>query len=371
MESPILRLKKKKSPNLFILQKTKTILEEDVVPHAEWEIIKKWYSDIENHPDVNWIDKAMNSIINSIVHQRRAVFALSRDGVRSVLASDKNWSQPIGLKNDSYKFLLASLIDAGILEPVGDRGRKKLAVYKVVDQNILEMIKVNSPEEQLAEVLDFVDKNDENDEGTQKGTQKGTQRVREIESKRVSSSLGTLSFSEENEQEDLAQDKSEDINKISFEELLFAQHPDSMPSFDDISFLAQLAIENCGLVEVDTYVSRVLEKHLKMLCRNKPTSKQKAWIEKLINSFEFEANKILSLRKIQNISLKEPEELKSVAIKKNIDEELAIQNNTLNALKTSFGLQEIKTLREALKHATDERQAAIITHEIELLESIL
>lgn len=356
MESPVLKLKKKKSPNLYILQKTKTIQEEDIVPHAEWEIIKNWYRDIEKHPDVEWIDKAMNSVINSIVHQRRAVFAISRDGIRDILTNDKNWLEPIGLKNERYEFLLASLVEAGIIENVRERQHKKLSIYKVVSQDILEMIKVASPEEQLREVIDFVDKNDDIDEGTQEGTQKGTQKDRKLESKKDSLNRS---------------DSPLNSSKVTFEQLLFAQHPDSFPSFDEVTYLAQLAVENCDLVEVDTYTMRTLEKHLKSLCKNKPTPKQKAWIDKIMGAFEFEANKNINLKQVQNIDLKEPIELQSKALKKAVDDDAAIQNNTLNILKATFGKEKIVNLKRKIERSQDVNEKNVLQQELEYWQNIL
>lgn len=361
MESPVLRLKKQKGPNLILLTHAKTILEEDVKVHAKWEIIEKWYKDTESHPDVEWIDKAMTTIINSIVHQNRIVFGVTKEKIRNLLKNDKNWNQSLGLKNNNYRLLFKKLIEAGILEEYKEQEFKKPWGFRVVSEEIKNMLDVNvSEKDQEKEFDELTNNSNDLNEGTLKGPEKGDTEIKKYRN---------IEMKTENHVEN---EPTKNIkNKINFKQLLVVQHPNKFPSFDDIPHLVQLAIENCEDFEPDAFTTRTFERHLLGQCK-KPSSKQKDFIKKLVSSFEFESEKYYNLKITEGFELKEPEEIKVNALATpSIDLEALAQENTVSVIKNMGGGEKIRLLKKKLDNATTDEQKYYLQKEIELWEGLL
>ena len=354
MECLVLKRKKDKSPKLIVLSKTKHISEDDVEVHAKWEVLKEWYQAIDGSDD--WVDQAIMSIINSIVYQERVYFCLERENIRNLLKNDLNWSKSLGMSNEKYSYLLAELINRGFIGLFDDT--KKPHIYKVIEPMLLNMIKIESEEEQLTQVLEFRDKNPRfNTDGKSDGKSDGEKKKIRKEEKESSS----VDVEENN------LDKNKSVN---FEQLLVIQHPESFPNFDEVKLLAQLAVENCPDFDVGKSDLRKLEKHLKSMCK-KPSPKQKSFIEKLVSAFEFEAQKYYILRQAEGVRLKEPKKVKADSMKKQVEMEDVIHNNTLNVLKNMFGKEKIKVLKSKLENTQKDSEKKAIEMEIEYLEGIL
>ena len=153
----ILERKKNKYDRLIILNKTRDITENDIDIHAKWETLHDWYNQIEFAPNVDWVDKAICSVLNSIVYKERIYFCIERENVRELLKNDNNWNKKIGLPNNEYGRLIAELIDRDYIRLYDSS--KKPHIYEVCDNTILNMIKVESKEEQLSQVVEFINKN--------------------------------------------------------------------------------------------------------------------------------------------------------------------------------------------------------------------
>ena len=336
MDCLVLKRKKDKSNKLIVLSKTKYITDDDMEVHAKWEILGNWYESIIK--DGDWIDKAVMSVINSIVYQERIYFCMERDNIRNLLKHDKNWDASLGMDNNKYKWLVGELIDREFIE--AHDNVKRPHIYKVIEPTILNMIKVESEAEQLTQVIEFRDKNPK--QSVADGYADGyadveKKRRREVENK------GELNSS----------------NKISFQQLLFRQVVDDLPRFEDLPYLAQLAVENCEDFECDNHTVSVLSKHLQNMCKGKVSPKQKDFIGKIVSTFEFEASKCVNLTQTQGIELKQPQELKNTPLVTNVDAEDAMQSHTLNILKQTFGGDKIKSLKKRIDTAEDVDRPAL------------
>jgi len=142
--------------NRIILKSTKLITKEDSINDPAWEVMSKEYEEAQ---DSEWSVKAIISIVNSIIYQRRLVFLMTRNSLRDLLNSDKNWNKPIGLKTDNYKFILRIMY-----KTVGElvesfeskRNNRKFSIIKVNNPDILKFLSVNY-DEQLQETKDFLE----------------------------------------------------------------------------------------------------------------------------------------------------------------------------------------------------------------------
>ncbi len=358
MESPILKLKREKGPNLILLSRAKTIKSEDTAVHAQWVIIKEWYDKTEGHPDVDWVDKAMTTVVNSIVHQNRFYFGMTYEKTRELLQDDSNWEKPIGLSNNKngkpdtkYTMLCNKLVEAGIVEQIKEQGHKEPRCFKVISKDILGMLNIGtSPEDQEEELLNFVN----NNKGLNRGSAEGSAKGETVKEKR----------SKEEKEKD-----SERIENISFKQLLLRQHPDGFPSFDDIPYLVQLAYTNCDDFDDGSHTVNIFAKHLKSTVKGKQSTASKKFMDKIIASFQSEAEKHVNLYETQHIDLKEPTELNSKALRQVIDADDAIQNNTQNILSSTFYKDEVKTLKRLIKEEKNKETKQEYVYELNFLES--
>src|SRR5690606_33211235 len=107
------------------------IIEEDLIL-PEWKFAKELYDDCQG---ADWLSKAIVSLINSIFYQRRVVFVLSKRAFRDLAKSDKNWTNPIGLKDSNYRKLLSEITKSKLVKLV-HRGPGSW-VYEVTNETIL------------------------------------------------------------------------------------------------------------------------------------------------------------------------------------------------------------------------------------------
>lgn len=371
MKSPIAKYRREHGPNLVCLVQPKTIKDEDIKTHEKWKIIKSWYDELESDMEqrMQWLDQASTSVANAIVYQERKAFCITTRTLRDLLANDANWNPRIGLSNKTkkdgntyYSTLIAHLTERlKLIECVQKGEGKKPSVYKVIDKNILSMIDNPSMEDQIEESLNYANNSSKNSDltiGDRKGDHKGVQerqKEREIESKQESESENNNC---------LVEGDSVKKKLITFEQLLFKEYPDSFPSFDDIEYLAQIAVENCEDFDAGYSNLAKFESHLKAQSGGKPTPKQKAFISGLVEKFSFEAKKIYNLVQIDDVELRQPTELKAKSIRHEVNKEDQIQNNTLNVIKSTYGQEKIKKLKARIEACEDERKIREMTAEL-------
>lgn len=360
IESPVLKLKRQKGPNLYLLTRAKTIQEEDIQVHAKWAIVKKWYDDTRNHPDVEWVDKAMTTVLNSIIHQNRVVFAVTLDKTRELLRNDKNWwvnnreGTGIGLKDTNYSLLFNKLIEAGVIEQVREQKHKEPRVFRVCNSDFIDMLEINiSAEDQEREVLDFIDSPKGSAKGSTEGSAKGNT---EMEKYRNGEMEKTNPIQTE--------------QKINFEQLLVRQYSDDFPRLEDISYLAELAIENCCDFEVDKFTLRTFRRHLENTCKGNITPKQKKFMDKLVTQFERDATKAYNLRASHNLELRQPTKINVTSLSPEKESEDQIQNNTVNAAKNFCNAETINVLKYKIKHEENPRIKSQLEWELNYWEKI-
>lgn len=156
--------------NLVILKYTRKINDSDLLL-PEWFTLAADYKAAE---DEQTIIKALISLRNAIIFQRRVVFCLSRDCTRELINQDKNWKQSPGLKNENYKLIISMAIQLNMIKEVQKGRSKQLSVYEVIDNELLQILKINV-DAQTQEVFDFVNRKSK---GTETGTAKGDTEVR-------------------------------------------------------------------------------------------------------------------------------------------------------------------------------------------------
>ena len=151
------KIEETKIQSNVILITTKHITEEDLLVDVNWRKIHSEYMECN---DSEWLTQATVTLFNSIYHQKRKVFGLSRESLRSVLKSDKNWNKPIGLKDSNYRKFLDHVFRGKLLEniPYEKAGsNNKLMVVKVIHPDLLAMFDFDM-DIQLSESLAFAKK---------------------------------------------------------------------------------------------------------------------------------------------------------------------------------------------------------------------
>ena len=91
------------------------------------------------------INKAQISVLNSILHQRRRFFILTRKNLSELLKSDKNWKTPVGLRNKHYSALIKSLTIKNIEVRRKGAGRSA-SIYAVIDPALLRALNLSDAE---------------------------------------------------------------------------------------------------------------------------------------------------------------------------------------------------------------------------------
>jgi hypothetical protein len=355
MESPVLKLKKQKGPNLYLLTRAKTIQEEDIEVHAKWAIVKKWYDDTKNHPDVEWVDKAMTTILNSIVYQNRAVFAVTLEKTRELLRGDKNWwvdgekGSGIGLKDTNYSLLFNKLVEAGVIEQVREQKHREPRVFRVCEGDFKDMLEINiSAEEQEREVLDFIDNSKGSAEGSTEGSTKGNTEIkkeRKIEKK---------------EQNFIINNKPEENtkSKATLEDLLGAlfNPTGDYPRYEELREVAIYVIEHIPTFKAENHDMYVFKEYFKNLKNLKKPSQH---IINLAERFKQEVDKIAANEKLENIEVKDFNTVinqHKTSVSKKAKESLDVtQQNTINAIVGFENEQTITAIKNKLETEEDPR----------------
>jgi hypothetical protein len=151
------RAEKETVSNYAFLKRTKLITKEDREGDPAWAELGQDYEDAKQEKSA-WAVKAMLTVINSIIFQRRLVFIMTRESLRKLLKSDANWNKNIGLKQGNYKHILkiiysmvGELVEYGKSKQTG----RRVAIIKVTSKDILKYLNVNY-EEQLEEARELL-----------------------------------------------------------------------------------------------------------------------------------------------------------------------------------------------------------------------
>jgi hypothetical protein len=151
---------------LVVLRRTRSIDKQDL-ELPEWEQMQFEYDSCQGE---SWVNRAIVSLLNSLIFQRRVFFILSRGAFRRLLNEDKNWKKQIGLKNDNWTVFLRTAKDRGIIK---ERyvSSTKAHVYELIHSEMLNIVKINVGQ-QFEEAVKFSECMD-NFEGTDEGTNEG------------------------------------------------------------------------------------------------------------------------------------------------------------------------------------------------------
>lgn len=148
------------SNNLVSLRAVKRISDTDREYHKEWNWLGSQYVSVENIGES--IHKACLSVINAILYQRRIVFCLTRDGMRSLVKNDKNFLSDVGWSDSYYPKVIGFLKRSGIIEQIKYEGfnSRKPPMYEVKTDDLLCFFKAVDRNEQYNQSFDFVNYGD-------------------------------------------------------------------------------------------------------------------------------------------------------------------------------------------------------------------
>jgi hypothetical protein len=375
LESPILRRSRERSPTYYCLVKVRNITDDDVEHYPKWEIIKKWYEKLEND-DPDWLMMALQTMTNAVINQERIYFAVTRDTLTELFQSDKNWKNKsnFGMKASNYELLLQEMVDSKVFEAYHEnpklKAQKKPRIFRVVDKNILSLMKVIPEEVQLKEVVDFVNKNneikDEETTGNNVGNNQGNNQ---------GNNVGNTAIS--NKQEAISKlvtclpvSSLDENQSVDFEDLLVTQITD-LPRFQDIPELADLTVGSCHGFTLDKSTLRKFENHLLGFFKRDLTPKQKKFVENLVKSFEKETKKLLASAGLDKTKLKRATRTNAKFTPTSEEEDAENENNTLKVLNNFFGKENIKILKSRLSQVNNEQEKFEIQKEIEFWESVV
>lgn len=135
--------------DMFTLTST-TLLNRNCV--AKFEGKAKQYKQARTY---DWIHKATLTFVNSIITENKAVFVLTRESLRKVLASDKNWTQPLGLANSEYKHFIKHISKRLVSITKHKRLNREVMICTVIYPELLKLIDADITK-QTREVKMFV-----------------------------------------------------------------------------------------------------------------------------------------------------------------------------------------------------------------------
>lgn len=188
--SIVTKNKSKAAQKLICLKKTRHITQDDLFL-PEWETIKKEYDELQGG---EWVDKAIVSLLNSALFQRRVVFVLAKRSFRELAKSDKNWTRQIGLKDENWKSLIQEITSRDIVKCIHKTEKGRL-VYEIIEEDILNLLNIDV-NAQRNEAIQFANEMNDLDEGTTQGTTEGN-REEEIERELEDKLNQTNNFEEE------------------------------------------------------------------------------------------------------------------------------------------------------------------------------
>lgn len=141
------------SKELVFLKHVKVINDSDLV-FPEWLYMRSQY---EANQDSPWNIKALITITNSLITQRRIYFGLTVKNFREIAANDNNWDKPIGLDNNAWKGLIGLGIKIGLFRVYSSvvvKGKQRI-VFELVDSDILKLIEIDKAK-QLSDSIEYI-----------------------------------------------------------------------------------------------------------------------------------------------------------------------------------------------------------------------
>lgn len=149
-----------KEYNRCLLQHTETIKDQDVQVHEKWEFMKDCYNEVSKNKEHDWTDRAVLSVVNSIICQRRVFFALTPELTEGLFKADKNWKSRFKKCDYDHDTLVNRLIEYGIVdvEMVGLNGTG----YKLIHEDILYLTKGLTGNEQSYQIQNMYKQRIEN-----------------------------------------------------------------------------------------------------------------------------------------------------------------------------------------------------------------
>jgi len=162
------RIQEKGHTFRVVLKNTKEISQIDIDSLAEWGYMFRQYN-ICKEKKLEAVTKNVCSVLNSILYQRRVVFVLTRESVKNIVSSDKNWKTRVGFRNENYRKIIGLLCKNNIIEEIvfPENKSKKTMVFKVIEPFFLSLLQVDA-EKQMSEVLFFIDRKSKENNKTEK-----------------------------------------------------------------------------------------------------------------------------------------------------------------------------------------------------------
>lgn len=143
---------KKFKEDMICLKKTKTIKFKDQ-DKSPWRELKQEYNEVEDS-----LSAAIVTICNSILFQNRKFFTITRTELRNMIKEDKNHKKSYGIRNATYREVIAAITSMSFVKKIKDGKNKTPALYEVIDEELLKYINVDHSA-QLQSALTFIENN--------------------------------------------------------------------------------------------------------------------------------------------------------------------------------------------------------------------
>lgn len=150
----MIRLKNYRQNTLVVLQKTRKITKDDLL-HQEWKELKSEYLNVSDS-----LDKALASIINSILHQRRKSFIITRRSLKNLVMEDRNYKEKDTFSDRLYPAIIGAGT-SGLFEVAEKREHKNsIQVYRLIDEYLLSCLDGVNMDHQVKQSIDYARKYD-------------------------------------------------------------------------------------------------------------------------------------------------------------------------------------------------------------------
>jgi len=171
----------------------------------EYEFLKTQYDTVRLP-----VGRAITSIINSILYQRRIVFCMTRRLTEEMVRSDGNHEDSIAFRHECWPAVIGKLCGNKFIREVRKGLDGMLSIWEVVDPELLSFLQDKSRDEQLQETIQFVEKSrhggdrngDQGNKEKSKVENTGSRKLedqgsRKLKNKKSISKLSSFSLEEE------------------------------------------------------------------------------------------------------------------------------------------------------------------------------
>lgn len=367
------KLKEYEPIDYIILKNVKTIREEDLKVNKKWLSLMEGYQDVEESGSKEKMHYMLMTLCNAILFQQRICFIITRNSFKELYKDDKNWSDETiknitdkGFSNNTYSKFLNYIVDEGIAKLLNpeDKGiNGKSLAFELLEEELLSHLNINY-EEQKKTTIKYAKNQEKANDNENLDTQ---DRLEDRSQDRLEDRERRKKKEERREIESPSTSK-----KITFEQLFYREIDKFIMEDEEISMLAQLAVENCqNIHDFGSYELGKFKKVLEGMCRgSKVSKKQRDIIDSKATKFENEYRRYLVLLETENFEMKQPEQLQVKSALKQRNDEDVIQSRTLNVLKASFFGEEIERLKSKLKEIEDEKEKKYLEGKINFYQRI-